>query len=86
MELVEGQPLSTLLAQARDAGRTLDPAVVRDLLTQTADALAVAHRAGIVHRDVKPANLIVTPDRRVKVTDFGIAAPPTTPRSPAPVR
>jgi eukaryotic-like serine/threonine-protein kinase len=73
MELVEGQPLSALLAQARDAGRTLDPAVVRDLLTQTADALAVAHRAAIVHRDVKPANLIVTPDRRVKVTDFGIA-------------
>jgi serine/threonine protein kinase len=73
MELVEGQPLSTLLAQARDAGRTLDPAIVRDLLTQTADALAVAHRAAIVHRDVKPANLIITPDRRVKVTDFGIA-------------
>lgn len=73
MELVDGQPLSALLAQARDAGRTLDPAVVRDLLTQTADALAVAHRAAIVHRDVKPANLIVTPDRRVKVTDFGIA-------------
>ena len=73
MELVEGQPLSALLAQARDNGRTLDPAVVRDLITQTADALAVAHQAGIVHRDVKPANLLVTPDRRVKVTDFGIA-------------
>jgi len=73
MELVDGQPLSTLLAQAKGAGRALDPAVVRDLVLQTADALAVAHAAGIVHRDVKPANLIVTPDRRVKVTDFGIA-------------
>jgi serine/threonine protein kinase len=73
MELVEGQPLSALLQQAKAQGRALDAAVVRDLLTQTADALAVAHRAGIVHRDVKPANLIVTPDRRVKVTDFGIA-------------
>ncbi len=73
MELVEGQPLSALLVQARSSGRALDPAVVHDLLTQTADALAVAHAAGIVHRDVKPANLIVTPDRRVKVTDFGIA-------------
>ncbi len=73
MELVEGQPLSALLTQAKGSGRTLDAAVVRDLLTQTADALAVAHQAAIVHRDVKPANLIVTPDRRVKVTDFGIA-------------
>ena len=69
MELVDGQPLSTLL---RD-GRALDPEVVRDLLGQAGDALAAAHRAGIVHRDVKPANLLVTPDREVKVTDFGIA-------------
>ncbi|UMG94169.1 serine/threonine-protein kinase [Nocardioides sp. TF02-7] len=73
MELVEGQPLSALLAQARESDRRLDPDVVRDLLAQTAEALAVAHAAGIVHRDVKPANLIVTPDRRIKVTDFGIA-------------
>ena len=69
MELVDGKPLSDLL---RD-GRPLDPEVVRDLLGQAGDALAAAHRAGIVHRDVKPANLLVTPDRQVKVTDFGIA-------------
>jgi len=73
MEYVDGHPLSTLLAQAKDAGRTMDPEIVRDLMAQTAEALGVAHEAGIVHRDVKPANLMVTPDRRVKVTDFGIA-------------
>jgi serine/threonine-protein kinase len=69
MELVEGQPLSALLRP----GSPLDPDVARDLVAQAADALGAAHARGIVHRDVKPANLIVTPDRRVKVTDFGIA-------------
>jgi serine/threonine protein kinase len=69
MELVDGQPLSALLRP----GSPMDPDVVRDLLAQAADGLAAAHRAGIVHRDVKPANLMVTPDRRVKITDFGIA-------------
>lgn len=73
MELVDGQPLSALLAEARANGRALDPAVVQDLMAQAADALGAAHRAGIVHRDVKPANLMVTPDRTVKITDFGIA-------------
>jgi eukaryotic-like serine/threonine-protein kinase len=69
MELVEGQPLSTLIA----GGRELDPDAVRDLLSQVGDALGAAHAAGIVHRDVKPANLIVTPAGKIKVTDFGIA-------------
>jgi eukaryotic-like serine/threonine-protein kinase len=69
MELVDGQPLSALLRPESP----MDPDAVRDLLAQTADGLAAAHAAGIVHRDVKPANLLVTPDRRVKITDFGIA-------------
>jgi eukaryotic-like serine/threonine-protein kinase len=69
MELVEGQPLSALLRP----GTPMEPDVVRDLLAQAATALGAAHAAGIVHRDVKPGNLIVTPDRRTKVTDFGIA-------------
>ncbi|GAA1125399.1 protein kinase domain-containing protein [Nocardioides aquiterrae] len=69
MELVDGQPLSALLRP----GVPMDPDAVRELLTQAADGLAAAHAAGIVHRDVKPANLLVTPDRQVKVTDFGIA-------------
>ena len=69
MELVDGQPLSALIPP----GRPMDPDVTRDLMAQAADAIGAAHAAGIVHRDVKPANLIVTPDRRVKITDFGIA-------------
>lgn len=69
MELVDGQPLSALLR----AGEPMDPTAARELLAQVADGLGAAHAAGIVHRDVKPANLLVTPDRRVKITDFGIA-------------
>ena len=69
MELVEGEPLSALLQQ----GRPMDPQVVSDLMAQAASALAAAHAAGIVHRDVKPANLMITPDGTVKITDFGIA-------------
>ncbi|MBA3367641.1 MAG: serine/threonine protein kinase [Geodermatophilaceae bacterium] len=69
MELVEGEPLSTVLA--REARQV--PPKVLDILGQTAAGLGVAHRAGVVHRDVKPANLIVRPDRVVKITDFGIS-------------
>ena len=69
MELVDGQPLSALLR----GGRPLDPEAVSDLMAQAADAIGAAHHAGIVHRDVKPANLLVTPGRRIKITDFGIA-------------
>ncbi|QZY29180.1 protein kinase domain-containing protein [Nocardioides coralli] len=69
MELVDGQPLSALISP----GQPLDPEVTRDLMAQAADAIGAAHAAGIVHRDVKPANLLITRDRRVKITDFGIA-------------
>ncbi len=69
MELVEGKPLSELVA----GGRALAPERARELALQVAEALAVAHAAGVVHRDVKPANLLVTPQGRVKITDFGIA-------------
>ena len=69
MELVNGKPLSDLLVD----GQPFDPEQARLLALQIAEALAVAHEAGVVHRDVKPGNLLVTPDGRVKITDFGIA-------------
>jgi len=69
MELVEGRSLKDLL---REAGR-LPATTASDLGAQVARALDHAHRAGVVHRDVKPANILVRPEGRVKVTDFGIA-------------
>src|SRR4051795_13616439 len=69
MELVQGAPLSTLL---REEG-PLSPEATLSVLRQTAEALAEAHHAGLVHRDVKPGNILVGPDGRVKITDFGIA-------------
>src|SRR6266536_1862362 len=69
MELVEGAPLSAVLARE---GR-LDPERVLDVVAQTSLALGSAHQAGLVHRDVKPSNLLIRHDGVVKVTDFGIA-------------
>ncbi|RFU21107.1 serine/threonine protein kinase [Geodermatophilus marinus] len=69
MELVDGEPLSALLARERRPA----PDRVLDLLRQAAAGLAAAHAAGIVHRDVKPANVLLRTDGTVKLTDFGIA-------------
>jgi eukaryotic-like serine/threonine-protein kinase len=69
MELVPGEPLSELLAREG----ALEPRRAMRLLSRAASGLAAAHAAGLVHRDVKPGNLLVTPDGWIKVTDFGIA-------------
>ncbi|MCZ2806986.1 protein kinase [Modestobacter sp. VKM Ac-2983] len=69
MELVEGQSLSTVLAREG----SLTPDRTLDVLRQTASALAAAHAAGVVHRDVKPGNVLVRWDGTIKITDFGIA-------------
>jgi serine/threonine-protein kinase len=68
-ELVDGEPLSKILAERAP----LDSVEVRSILGQAALALGVAHEARVVHRDVKPANILVRPDGVVKLTDFGIA-------------
>ena len=69
MELVQGEPLSAILLRT---GR-LPVAQVLDIIEQAAAALEAAHRTGMVHRDVKPGNLLVSPDNTVRITDFGIA-------------
>lgn len=69
MELVPGEALSTILEREH----VLSTDKVLDIVAQTASALQAAHAAGLVHRDIKPGNLLITPDGRVKITDFGIA-------------
>lgn len=69
MELVEGRSLREVL---RSEG-TLLPRRAVEIAADVAAALSVAHRAGLVHRDIKPGNILLAPDGTVKVTDFGIA-------------
>jgi serine/threonine-protein kinase len=68
MELVDGPSLARALG-----GEPLDPARAMDVVAQAAAGLATAHAAGLVHRDIKSANLLLGPDGQVKITDFGIA-------------
>ena len=68
MELVDGPSLAGVLASG-----PLEPAYAMDVLAQAAAGLEAAHAAGLVHRDVKPANLLVGPGNQVKITDFGVA-------------
>ncbi len=68
LELVEGSPITNY---CRSISATLAQRI--DLIEQVLDALAYAHQRLIVHRDIKPGNVLVTPDGRVKLLDFGIA-------------
>jgi eukaryotic-like serine/threonine-protein kinase len=69
MEYVPGRTLKELL---RERGR-FTPAAALDIMTGVLDGLAAAHASGIVHRDVKPENVLLTADGRLKVADFGLA-------------
>ncbi|MFK0244789.1 protein kinase [Amycolatopsis azurea] len=76
MELVEAPTLADLV---RERG-PLPPQQIAQVGERVLSALRAAHAAGIVHRDVKPANIMVAPDGRVKLTDFGIAHAADDPR------
>jgi serine/threonine-protein kinase len=68
LEYVDGPSLADLLAVD-----PIDPAKALDVIAQAADGLAAAHKAGVIHRDIKPGNILISSEGQVKVTDFGIA-------------
>lgn len=73
MEYVDGQTLKQIIRQENNDGHLMPISRVLNLAIQICDGIGYAHRANLVHCDVKPQNVIVTRDDRVKVADFGIA-------------
>ena len=69
MEYVPGEALSAIIERSAPLSETDTLSIV----TQAAAALGAAHKVGVIHRDIKPGNILMTPDFRVKITDFGIA-------------
>ncbi len=69
MELIDGKPLSTII---KEEG-ALDPRWAADIAKEVASALSLAHKSQLIHRDVKPHNIMITKEGVAKITDFGIA-------------
>jgi serine/threonine protein kinase len=70
MEYIEGNTLTSIVAK----NRTISLSDVLFIGAQVASGLQAAHQKGLVHRDIKPGNIMITPDGKVKVTDFGIVS------------
>jgi eukaryotic-like serine/threonine-protein kinase len=68
MDLIQGRPLAQVLSSGQ-----LDESAIRALAVDVAEALAAAHLVGLIHRDVKPHNIMVQPDGRARLIDFGLA-------------
>jgi serine/threonine-protein kinase len=75
LERVQGLSLDHLIDERRARGERFEIAEAVDLLVAVADALSVVHRAGLAHRDVKPANVMLAPGGRVVLMDFGLVLP-----------
>lgn len=75
MERIYGVSLQTLVFQKKNQRQRFEVDEVRRILLALAEGLAVVHRAGIAHRDVKPGNVMLTPDQRVVLMDFGLFLP-----------
>jgi serine/threonine-protein kinase len=73
MELIDGETLKDVMGKLHDAGQPMSIAEALRITRQSAGALAYAHSQGMIHRDVKPANLMIDQEGRVILTDFGIA-------------
>lgn len=80
MELLDGEPLDAVIKRARPRG--LPPKGVINILRDLGGALEAAHGAGLIHADLKPSNIMVTHDGKVKLLDFGVARPIRRPALP----
>lgn len=73
MQFIDGSSLAQLAEEAMESGNRIAPRDLAGWALQTSEALAHAHQRGVVHRDVKPSNLILDPGGRIWLTDFGLA-------------